>query len=72
VDRLRQILLNFRGRREINSVVNLLQLAKLIVTTLEGSLRLEWLQRTPEPLNIACRHLEEYLETNIRAKESKV
>jgi hypothetical protein len=32
---------------------------------------LERLQRTPEPLNIACRHLEEYLETNIRAKKSK-
>jgi hypothetical protein len=71
VDRLRQILLDFRDRREINSGVNPLQLAILIVTTLVGSLMLEWQQRTPEPLNIACRLLEEYLETNIRAKESK-
>ncbi len=28
------------------------------------------IQRTPEPLSIACPHLAEYLETKIRAEES--
>jgi hypothetical protein len=32
---------------------------------------LERLQRTPEPFNITCHHLEKYLETNIRSKEFK-
>jgi TetR/AcrR family transcriptional repressor of nem operon len=58
-------------RGEIRSGVDPMELATLIVTTLEGSLMLERLQRTPETLNIACRHLAEYLETNIRSKESK-
>jgi len=31
---------------------------------------LERLQRAPEPLNIVCRHLEEYLEMRIREQES--
>lgn len=31
---------------------------------------LEQQEQTPEPLSIACGHLEGYLETNIRAKES--
>jgi hypothetical protein len=43
-------------------------LATLIVSILEGSLMLERLQRTQAPLAIACRHLEKYLETSIRAK----
>ncbi len=69
--RLQSIVEEGQGCREIRSSVNAMELATLIVTTLEGSLMLERLQRTREPLNIACRHLEEYLETNIRAKESK-
>jgi len=32
---------------------------------------LERLQKSPEPLNITCRHLEEYFEKNIRAIQSK-
>jgi TetR/AcrR family transcriptional repressor of nem operon len=69
--RLQSIVEEGQDCREIRSSVNAMELATLIVTTLEGSLMLERLQRTREPLNIACRHLEEYLETNIRAKESK-
>lgn len=68
---LKQIVLDFRDRREIRFGVHPMELAALVVTTPEGSLMLERLQRTPEPLKIACRYLEEYLETNIRAKESK-
>jgi TetR/AcrR family transcriptional repressor of nem operon len=69
--RLQSIVEEGQRRGEIRSGVDPMELATLIVTTLEGSLMLERLQRTPEPLNIACRHLEEYLETGIRAKESK-
>jgi len=29
------------------------------------------LQRRDDALDLACRHLEEYLETSVRAKESK-
>jgi TetR/AcrR family transcriptional repressor of nem operon len=69
--RLQSIIEEGQERGEIRSGVNPTDLATLIVTTLEGSLMLERLQRTPEPLNIACRHLEEYLDTNIRARKSK-
>jgi TetR/AcrR family transcriptional repressor of nem operon len=69
--RLRSIVEEGQGRGEIRPSVNPMELATLIVTTLEGGLMLERLQKTPEPLNIACRHLEEYLETRIRAEESK-
>ena len=56
--RLRSIVEEGKNRGEIRSSVDPMELATLIVTTLEGSLMLERLQRTPEPLNIACRHLE--------------
>jgi TetR/AcrR family transcriptional regulator, transcriptional repressor for nem operon len=70
--RLQSIVEEGQRRGEIRSAIDPMELATLIVTTLEGSLMLERLQRTPETLNIACRHLEEYLETCIRAKGSKV
>jgi TetR/AcrR family transcriptional repressor of nem operon len=69
--RLRSIVEEGQSRGEIRSRVDPMELATLIVTTLEGSFMLERLQQTSEPLNIACRHLEEYLETNIRATEPK-
>jgi hypothetical protein len=64
-------MLDFRDSREIRAAIYPMELATLVVTTLEGIPMFERLQRTPEPLNFACRHLEEYLETNIRVKESK-
>jgi TetR/AcrR family transcriptional repressor of nem operon len=70
--RLQSIVEEGQRRGQIRPGVDPEELATLIVTTLEGGLMLERLQRTPEPLNIACRHLQEYLETtSIRAKESK-
>ena len=69
--RLRSIVEEGQARGEIRPGVDPSQLATLLVTSLEGGLMLERLQNHPEPLNIACRHLEEYLETNIRAKKSK-
>jgi hypothetical protein len=34
-------------------------------------LMLSRLQRKDDPRNIACRHLEDYLETNVRARKEK-
>jgi TetR/AcrR family transcriptional regulator, transcriptional repressor for nem operon len=70
LNHLRSIIEEGQQRSEIHPGVNPMELATLIVTTLEGSLMLERLQRTPEPLTIACHHLAESLETHIRSKES--
>jgi hypothetical protein len=43
----------------------------LIASTLEGSLMVSRLQRKEEPLDLACHHLEEYLESKVRAGRSK-
>jgi hypothetical protein len=43
----------------------------LIVSTLEGGLMLSRLERRDNALNLACHHLEEYLETKVRARQSK-
>jgi hypothetical protein len=42
-----------------------------MVTLLEDGLVVEGPQKNPGPLNIACRHLEEYLETRVRVKQKK-
>ena len=44
---------------------------KARVGSLEGSFMVSRLQRNEEPLNLACHHLEEYLETKVRARKSK-
>jgi TetR/AcrR family transcriptional regulator, transcriptional repressor for nem operon len=69
--RLRAIVEEGQSRGEIGSSVHPGELASLIVTSLEGGLMLERLQRSSEPLSVACRHLEHYLDTNIRSKKSK-
>jgi TetR/AcrR family transcriptional regulator, transcriptional repressor for nem operon len=66
--RLRSIVEEGQGRGEIRPGVNPAELSTLIVTTIEGSLMLERLQKNHEPLNIACRHLEQYLETSVRVQ----
>jgi len=70
--RLGAIVEEGQHRGEIRSSVDPLELATLIVTTLEGGLMLKSLQRQPGPLNTACRHLEQHLETQIRAQESNI
>jgi hypothetical protein len=47
------------------------KLATLIVSALEGSLMVSRQQRNGEPLDVACRHLEEYLEWKVRARRAK-
>ena len=71
LDRLRSIAEEGRRRGEVRSDVDSAKLAILIASTLEGSLMVSGLQRNEEPLDLACRHLEEYLETKVRARQSK-
>ena len=63
LERLRSIIEEGRRRREISGDVDSSELAMLIVSTLEGSLMVSRLQRKDNPRHLACRHLEEYLET---------
>jgi hypothetical protein len=43
----------------------------LIVSTLEGSSMIRRLQKKDGALDLACDHLEEYLETKVRARQSQ-
>lgn len=69
--RLQSIVKEGQRRNEIRPHTNSAKLSSLIVSTLEGALMQSRLQKSDAPLNIACRHLEEYLESNLRAAESK-
>ena len=71
LDRLQLIAEEGKQRSEIRSDVDSAKLATLIASTLEGSLMVSRLQRKEEPLDLACRHLEEHLETQVRARKSK-
>ena len=71
LDRLISIAEEGRKRGEVRSEVDSAKLATLIASTLEGSSMVSRLQRKDEPLDLACRHLEEYLEDNVRAQKSK-
>ena len=70
LDRLQSIAEEGRRRGEIRADVDSEELATLIVTTLEGSLMVGRLQRNDGPRHLACRHLEEYLDTKVRARRS--
>jgi TetR/AcrR family transcriptional regulator, transcriptional repressor for nem operon len=73
LDRLQSIAEEGQRRGEIASHVDSTELATLIASTLEGSLMVSRLQRKSEPLDLACNHLEEYLEAKARArKENRV
>jgi TetR/AcrR family transcriptional regulator, transcriptional repressor for nem operon len=71
LERLQSIAEEGRRRGEVRSDVDSAKLATLIASTLEGSLMVSRLQRKEEPLDVACRHLEDYLETKVRARQSK-
>jgi len=71
LDHLQSIAEEGRKRSEVRSDVDSAKLATLIASTLEGSLMVSRLQRKDEPLDLACHHLEEYLETQVRARQSK-
>jgi len=71
LERLRSIAEEGQLRGEVRSEVDCGDLAIWIASTLEGSLMVSHLQRKDGPLDLACRHLEEYLDTKGRAQESK-
>src|ERR1700758_5723286 len=71
LDRLRSVAEEGKRRGEGRSHVYSAKLAMLLVSTLEGSFMIRCLQKKDGPLDLACDHLEEYLETKVRAGQSK-
>src|SRR5260370_20086534 len=71
LDRLQAIAEEGKRRGEVRSEVDSAKLAMLIVSTLERSFMIRRLQKNDSPLDLACHHLEEYLEANVRAQRSK-
>jgi TetR/AcrR family transcriptional repressor of nem operon len=71
LDRLHSIADEGQGRGEVRADVDSEKLATLIVSTLEGSIMVGRLQKNDAPRDLAVRHLEEYLETKVRARKSK-
>jgi TetR/AcrR family transcriptional repressor of nem operon len=70
--RLEAIVEEGKLRGEVRSAVDSAELAMLIVSMLEGSIMIRRLQKKDGPLDLACLHLEEHLETKVRARQSKV
>src|SRR5882762_5818289 len=70
LDRLQVIAEEGKRRGEVRSDVDSAKLAMLIVSTLEGSVMIRRLQKKDGPLDLACDHLEEYLESRVRARRS--
>jgi TetR/AcrR family transcriptional repressor of nem operon len=71
LDRLQTIVQEGQRRGEIRSDIDSQNLTTLIASTLEGSFMVSRLQRNEAPLDLACRHLEEHLETKVRARHSR-
>lgn len=67
IERLASIAEAGKSKGEVRTEADSAKLATLIASTLEGSLMVSRLQRNEEPLDLACRHLEECLETRVRA-----
>ncbi len=70
LDRMQSIAEEGRRRGEVRADVDSAKLATLIASTLEGSIMVSRLQKKAEPRDLAVRHLEEYLETKVRARKS--
>lgn len=71
LERLRSIAEEGQLRGEVRSGVDSADLATLIVSTLEGGLMVSRLERKDDALDLACRHLEDFLDTKVRAQKSK-
>jgi TetR/AcrR family transcriptional regulator, transcriptional repressor for nem operon len=70
-ERLYSIAEEGKHQNEVRAGLDSAQLATLIVSTLEGGLMVSRLERKDDALDLACHHLEEYLETKVRARQSK-
>ncbi len=53
---------------QINSAIHPQKLSQLIIATLEGALLISRLQKDRHPLHDVRKHLNEYLEQNVRSK----
>jgi TetR/AcrR family transcriptional repressor of nem operon len=71
LDRLQSIVEEGRRRGEVRSGVDSVKLCTLIASTLEGSFMVSRLQRKEQALDLACNHLEEYLEKAVRSRQAK-
>src|ERR1700682_2327760 len=71
LERLQSIAEEGQRRGEVRADVDSAKLATLIASTLEGSIMVSRLQKKEGPRDLAVRHLEEYLETGVRARKSK-
>ena len=71
LDRLQEIANEGKRRGEVRHETDAARLAMLIVSTLEGSFMVRRLQKEDDALDFACCHLEEYLETAVRARQPK-
>ena len=71
LDRLQSIAEEGLRRGEVRGNVDSAELATLIASTLEGSIMVSRLQKKEGSRDLAVRHLEEYLETGVRARKSK-
>jgi TetR/AcrR family transcriptional regulator, transcriptional repressor for nem operon len=70
LDRMESVAEEGKRRGEIRSDVDSRKLATLVASTLEGSHMVSRLQKKDEPRDLAIRHLEEYLETRVRARKT--
>src|SRR5579863_4363473 len=68
LERLQSIAEEGKSKGEIRSDVDAAALGILIASMLEGSLMVSRLQRNEEPLDLACRHLDEHIEAKVRAQ----
>jgi TetR/AcrR family transcriptional regulator, transcriptional repressor for nem operon len=66
--RLSKIVREGIARHQINSTIHPQKLSQLIIATLEGALLISRLQKDRQPLHDVRKHLNEYLEHNVRSK----
>jgi TetR/AcrR family transcriptional regulator, transcriptional repressor for nem operon len=69
LDRIGAVVEEGQRRGEIRPDIDSSKLSALIVSTLEGSLMVSRLERNEDACALACDHLEEYLETGVRANK---
>ena len=67
--RLTKITAEGIAKNQINANVHARDLAQLIIASLEGALLIARLQKSNAPLRNVRRHLDDYLEQSVRAKE---
>jgi TetR/AcrR family transcriptional regulator, transcriptional repressor for nem operon len=65
--RLSKLIREGIAHRQIRSTIHPQKLSQLIIATLEGALLISRLQKDRQPLHDVRKHLNEYLEQNVRS-----